>query len=148
MSVLPLGVLLECAGRCHRIHVMVKPGRQFDLEERTASFGEAVIRFAQTIRETAVTRPLVNQLVRAATSVGANYCEANDAESKSDFRHKIGICRKESRETGHWLRMLTAAQPEPAPDTRKLWQEAKELNLIFGAIIRSSTGRRTPSEAD
>jgi len=73
---------------------MVKPARQFDLEERTASFGEAVIRFAQTIRETAVTRPLVNQLVRAATSVGANYCEANDAESKSDFRHKIGICRK------------------------------------------------------
>ena len=126
--------------------MMVKPGRQFDLEERTASFGEAVIRFAQTIRETAVTRPLVNQLVRAATSVGANYCEANDAESKSDFRHKIGICRKESRETGHWLRMLTAALPESAPETRKLWQEAKELNLIFGAVIRSSTARRASSE--
>ena len=125
---------------------MVKPGRQFDLEERTASFGEAVIRFAQTIRETAVTRPLVNQLVRAATSVGANYCEANDAESKSDFRHKIGICRKESRETGHWLRMLTAALPDSAPETRKLWQEAKELNLILGAIIRSSTVRKPPTE--
>jgi four helix bundle protein len=125
---------------------MVKPGRQFDLEERTASFGEAVIRFAQTIRETTVTRPLVSQLVRAATSVGANYCEANDAESKSDFRHKIAICRKESRETGHWLRMLTAAMPESAPETRRLWQEAKELNLIFGAVIRSSTSRKAPSE--
>jgi four helix bundle protein len=125
---------------------MVKPGRQFDLEERTASFGEAVIRFAQTIRETAVTRSLVNQLVRAATSVGANYCEANDAESKLDFRHKIAICRKESRETGHWLRMLTAALPESAPETRKLWQEAKELNLIFGSIIRSSTGRKASNE--
>jgi four helix bundle protein len=125
---------------------MVKPGRQFDLEERTASFGEAVIRFAQTMRETAVTRPLVNQLVRAATSVGANYCEANDAESKTDFRHKIAICRKESRETGHWLRMLTAALPDSAPETRKLWQEAKELNLIFGAVIRSSTVRKAPAE--
>jgi four helix bundle protein len=125
---------------------MVKPGRQFDLEERTASFGEAVIRFAQTIRETTVTRPLVSQLVRAATSVGANYCEANDAESKSDFRHKIAICRKESRETGHWLRMLTAALPDSAPETHKLWQEAKELNLIFGAVVRSSTSRKAPPE--
>ena len=125
---------------------MVKPGRQFDLEERTASFGETVIRFAQTIRETAVTRPLVSQLVRAATSVGANYCEANDAESKTDFRHKIAICRKESRETGHWLRMLTVALPESAPETRKLWQEAKELNLIFGAVIRSLTRRKTSTE--
>ncbi len=132
--------------RCPRIHVMVKPGRQFDLEERTASFGEAVIRLAQTIRETAVTRPLVSQLVRAATSVGANYCEANDAESKADFRHKIAICRKESRETGHWLRMLTAALPESAPETRKLWQEAKELNLIFGAVIRSSASRAASNE--
>jgi four helix bundle protein len=140
------GCDLIAARRCHRIGPMVKPGRQFDLEERTASFGEAVIRFAQTIRETAVTRPLVNQLVRAATSVGANYCEANDAESKTDFRHKIGICRKESRETGHWLRMLTAALPESAPETRKLWQEAKELNLIFGAVIRSSAGRKASNE--
>lgn len=125
---------------------MTKPDARFDLEERTAAFGESVIRFSKTIRETAVTRPLLNQLVRAATSVGANYCEANDAESKSDFRHKIGICRKESRETGHWLRMLTAALPESAPETRKLWQEARELNLIFGAIIRSSTGRKAPAE--
>jgi four helix bundle protein len=125
---------------------MAKPGARFDLEERTASFGEAVIRFTKTIRETAVTRPLLNQLVRAAISIGANYCEANDAESKSDFRHKIAICRKESRETGYWLRMLTAALPDSAPETRKLWQEAKELNLIFGAVIRSSTGRKAPSE--
>jgi four helix bundle protein len=128
------------------MHVMVKLGARFDLEERTATFGEAVIRFSQTIRETAVTRPLVSQLVRAATSVGANYCEANDAESRVDFRHKIAICRKESRETGHWLRMLAAAMPESAPETRKLWQEAKELNLIFGAVMRSVSGRRVPKE--
>ena len=125
---------------------MVKPRTQFDLEERTASFGEAVIRLSKTIRETAVTRPLVSQLVRSATSIGANYCEANDAESKTDFRHKIAICRKESRETGHWLRMLTAALPESAPETRKLWQEAKEPNLIFGAVMRTVSSRKAPSE--
>ncbi len=110
----------------------------FDLEERTAAFGETVIRFARTIPENSVTRPLLSQLVRASTSVGANYCEADDAESKKDFRHKIGICRKEAREAKHWLRMLVAAVPEVKADARTYWQEAKELNLIFSAIIRST----------
>jgi four helix bundle protein len=75
-------------------------------------------------------------LVRAATSIGANYCEADDACSKKDFRFKIGICRKESKETKHWLRMVAAAADELRTDARQLWQEAKELNLIFGAILR------------
>lgn len=73
------------------------------MEERTARFGEAIIRFAKRIPVNPVTAPLIPQLVGAGTSVGANYNEANDAESKRDFRHKIGICRKESRETKHWL---------------------------------------------
>ena len=80
--------------------------------------------------------PLISQLVRAATSVGANYCEANDACSKKDFRHKIGICRKEAKESKHWLRMVAAAEDELRGDARKLWQEAKELNMIFSAILR------------
>ena len=110
--------------------------QQFDLEERTARFGESVIAFAKRIPNTPINLPLLSQLVRSATSVGANYCEAADAESKKDFRHKIGICRKESRETKHWLRMLAAAEPNLRADARTLWQEAKELNLIFGAILR------------
>ena len=109
---------------------------RFDLEDRTAKFGESVILFAKRIPGTAINLPLLSQLIRAATSVGANYCEAADAESKKDFRHKIGICRKESRETKHWLRMLAAAEPDLRADARTLWQEAKELNLIFGAIRR------------
>jgi four helix bundle protein len=121
---------------------MADATRKFDLEERTAKLGAAAIRLARTIRETSVTRPLISQLVRSATSVGANYCEANDAESRADFKHKIGICRKESREVKHWLRMLTVAVPESAPEARKLWQEATELNLIFGAVVRSTTNRR------
>lgn len=113
-------------------------GKVFDLEERTARFGEAVILFAKTVKRDPVNTPLVSQLVRAASSIGANYAEADDAESKKDFRHKIGICRKESRETKHWLRMIAASDPERKQEARALWQEAKELNLIFGAIRRRS----------
>ena len=86
----------------------------FDLEERTACFGEQVIRFAKTLPITPISRSLVDQLVRAATSIGANYCEANEAESKKDFRHKISLCRKEARETRHWLRMIAVAVEDAA----------------------------------
>jgi len=110
----------------------------FDLEERTAVFGEAVIKFAKTIPMNPVTVPLINQVVRAGTSVGANYCEADDAASKKDFKHKICTCRKEARETKLWLRMIAAAEPELKTEARKLWHEAKELHLIFAAIWRKS----------
>ena len=109
---------------------------QFDLEERTARFGEAVIAFAKRIPVNAVTSPLISQVVRAATSVGANYCEADEAESGKEFRYRIGVCKRESRETKHQVRMIAAAQPELRDDGRAIWQEAKELTLIFAAIIR------------
>jgi len=90
-----------------------------------------------------VNAPLVTQLVRAATSIGANYAEANDAESPRDFRHKIGICRKEARECKYWLTMLAAAVPARREEMRRLWQEAKELNLIFGAALRTLDRKRS-----
>jgi four helix bundle protein len=108
----------------------------FDLEERTARFGEVVIDFAKRISKNPVTLPLITQLVRVGTSVGANYCEADDAVSKKDFRFKIGTCKKEARETKHWLRMVAAAEESTKEEARKLWQEAKELHLIFAAIYR------------
>ena len=114
------------------------PKRKFDLEERTAKFGEEVIKFSKIIPINLTTKPLISQLVRSATSVGANYSEADDAESKKDFQHKIGICKKESRETKHWLRMMAVAAPELTERARILWTESKELNLIFNAIIRNS----------
>ena len=107
---------------------------KFDLEERTAKFGENVINFVKKIPEDTITRPLISQLIRSATSVGANYCEADDAESRMDFKHKIGICKKESRETKYWLRMLAITRPEFSQVSRELWVEAKELNLIFNSI--------------
>ncbi len=111
---------------------------KYDLEDRTAKFGEEIIKFAKKIPENSITKPLISQLVKAGTSIGANYCEADDAESKKDFQHKIGICKKEARETKHWLRIIVMAVPELKEEARKLWQEAKELHLIFNAIIHSS----------
>ena len=110
--------------------------KKYDLEERRGKLGEDVIKFCQQLPRSNITDPLVNQLVKAATSVGANYCEADDAESKKDFKHKLGICKKESRESKHFLRMLAVALPESKNNLRLLWQEAKELNLIFNAIYR------------
>jgi four helix bundle protein len=110
----------------------------YDLEERTSKFAEAVLELCLTISETAVTRPLISQMVRSATSVGANYCEADDAESPKDFRHKIALCRKEARETKYWCRMMAKAVPKEKPTVRVLWKEAKELNLIFSSIYRKT----------
>jgi len=112
--------------------------RKFDLEERTAKFGEQIIDFAKKIPQNPITIPLVNQLVRAGTSVGSNYCEADCAETKKDFEHKLGICKKESKETKHWLRMVVKAVPELRSEARLLWKEANELNLIFSSIVNKS----------
>ena len=114
-----------------------KKEMKFDLEERTSVYGESCIRFAMQIPVGPVTEPLIKQFVKSSTSIGANYGEANDAESKKDFRHKIGICRKESKETKYWLRMSATTVPALRDPAAKLWQEVKELNLIFSAIRRS-----------
>lgn len=111
--------------------------RVYDLEERTARFGEAVIDFARTIQHDVVTNRIISQLVGAATSVGANYCEADDAVSKKEFLKSIGTCRKEARETKLFLRMIVRAVPELKPQARTLWIEAKELHLIFSKIWRN-----------
>ena len=112
-----------------------KSTKKYDLEERTATFGEDVIRFCKKVKKGPITSPLVNQLVKAATSIGANYSEADDAESKKDFKHKVGICKKECREAKHFIRMIVAADKSLKIDAEILWQEAKELNLIFNTIF-------------
>ncbi len=108
--------------------------KRFDLEERTAKFGEDVIELCKKVPKDEITRPIIIQLIKCSTSIGANYCEADDAESKKDFKHKIGICKKESRESKHFLRMLAKAVPKFRDEIVGLWTEAKELNLIFNSI--------------
>ena len=101
-------------------------------------FGEAIIDFAKTIPLNPVTTRIISQLVGAGTSVGANYVEADDAVSKAEsFLKSIGTCRKEARETKHFLRMIVRAVPELKPQARTLWLEAKELHLIFSKIWRN-----------
>ncbi len=106
------------------------------LMERTAVFGEAIIRFAKKIPQNPVNNRLIEQVVGAGTSIGANYCEADDAVSGKEFKQRIGICRKESKETMFFLRIIAAAEETLRSEARLLWREAKELNLIFGAIWR------------
>lgn len=114
----------------------------YDLEERTAKFGEDIIEFCKSLPRNIITIPIINQLIRAGTSVGSNYCEADCAETKKDFEHKIGICKKESRESKHWLRMIARAVPEKQEKARILWKEANELNLIFITIVRNSKSNK------
>lgn len=109
----------------------------YDLEERTAQFGEDVIEFCRSLIQDAINRSVISQLIRSATSIGANYMEANAASSKKDFANKIYICKKEIQETKHWLRMLVKCAPDKREEIKKLWQECHELNLIFQKITNS-----------
>ena len=111
----------------------------FDLEERTARFGEAVIRFLKKVPRGPNNDRLIDQLSGCGTSVGANYCEANEGVSKKDFRNIIGRCVKEAKETKFFLRMIATSEPVLAAEARQLFREAKELHLIFATIFRNST---------
>lgn len=112
----------------------------FDLEERTTQFGILVITVCRCIPLSLIVRPILDQLIRSGTSIGANYREANSASSKRDFRNKISICKKEAEETKHWLQILasTIDDDQIKKELRALWQEAQELTLIFGKILATS----------
>ncbi len=116
--------------------------KKYDLEERTARYGEDVIEFCQTIKPDGITKPIINQLIRSATSIGANYMEANGASSRLDFRNKIFICKKEDQETKHWFRMIAKCVPARVDAVRKLWKECQELTLIFQKIGSSASLKR------
>lgn len=115
---------------------------KYDLEERTAKFAEEVIAFAKLIPRNPITLHVITQFVDSGTSIGANYCEADCAESQKDFEHKLGISKKEAKETKHWLRVISAAVPELKDQARILWKEADELQRIFIAIITKSKANR------
>ncbi|MDQ1283812.1 MAG: hypothetical protein QG620_160 [Patescibacteria group bacterium] len=115
-----------------------KNSNSYDLIERTAKFGEDVIEFAGTLPRNEINRPLLSQIVRSGTSIGANYMEADGAVSKKDFENKIGICRKEAKESMHWFRMIAKANPNHKDKCRELYKESQEFVWIFSSIINSS----------
>jgi four helix bundle protein len=118
------------------LHEDFNNGKPYDLEERTARFGEAIILFAKKIPRGPGNNRLIDQLVGAATSGGANYCEADEGVSRKDYKKSIGTCKKEARETKFFLRMVATAEVGFKPEARRLWREAKELHLIFCSLYR------------
>jgi four helix bundle protein len=106
----------------------------FDLEERTAVFGEKIVRFSKRIPRGPANDRLINQIVGAGTSVGANFCEANDCVSKKDFRFSVKRCIKEGKETRFFLRMIIASEPSLADEAHPLYREATELIRILASM--------------
>lgn len=111
---------------------------KYDLEERTAKFALNTIDLMKKLPLNPINKRMIEQCVAAAGSVGANYCEATEAESRKDFIHKIGICKKEVKETRHWLNLLDHANSEFFDEFQVLLKESQELLLIFSKISRSS----------
>lgn len=109
--------------------------KKYDPEERTAQFSEAILELARTFPRDHVNTPLISQIVRGGTSIGANCVEVDRAESNEDFQHKIPICKEESKETKHWLRMIVKANPGRRDEGQKLSKEAQQLSLIFSSIL-------------
>ena len=115
--------------------------KSYDLEERTAVFGERIIEFCKEIKESIYNKSIISQLIRSGTSIGANYMEANGASSKKDFVNKIFICKKEARETKYWLRQISKCEPLVKEKADNLYKEAHELTLIFSKIAISSRNK-------
>jgi four helix bundle protein len=100
--------------------------KPFSMEERTAQFGEVIIDLLKKVPDSYINRPLIDQLIRSATSVGANFMEATAASSRKDFFNKVSIACKEAKETKHWIRMIARANPQISTECRPLWQETHE----------------------
>lgn len=107
---------------------------RYDLEERTIRFSKKIIPFCGELNKKPLTRPMAQQLIRSATSIGANYCEANGASTKKDFRNKIYICKKEAQETRYWLCLLEGESNNDEQLLGELLVENQELIKIFAAI--------------
>ncbi len=115
--------------------------RKYNLEERTLAFSKHLIEVCREVKLSFINKSIIDQLLRAGTSVGANYHEANGAVSKRDFRSKIGICKKDAKEAEYWLKLLLAEQKGNDSVTsiiEDLIQESHELVLIFSKILQTS----------
>ncbi len=119
---------------------MSKFESDYNLEGRTMDFSRNLIAFLRKCPKDRLAFPLTEQCLRAGTSVGANYREANGASSKKDFQNKVFTCKKEAKETLYWLELIghTLEEEKAKTECRSLWREAKELTLIFSKIAFSA----------
>jgi four helix bundle protein len=97
-----------------------------------------VVNFCKKLPKSAIQGEIVKQLVRAASSTGANYIEANEALGKKDFLMRIKICRKEARESGYWLKLIEPSNPDLKKEQEMLLKESMELTKIFSSILTKS----------
>jgi four helix bundle protein len=112
--------------------------KKYDLEERTTVFAERVRDFCFELPKNIANEEYIPQLLRAGSSPGANYIEANETIGDKDFKMKIKTCRRESKESRYWLRLVvTDKTGEMENERNSLMQEAKEFVLIFTAILKS-----------
>lgn len=117
----------------------IKNSKQYDLEERTFKFAKRTRIFIKLLPKTVGNIEDGKQLVRSSGSMGANYIEANESLSKKDFVMRIKICRKESKESIFWLRLIDVNEKGSLEKERgELMQEATELMMIFSSIMRKS----------
>lgn len=114
----------------------------YNLEEKFSKFGEKIINLVRQSPINIVTKPIINQLIRSGTSIGANYMEANGASSKNDFKNKIHICKKEAKETMYWLRMLAQTNEKSKPECRLLWVEVQGYAKMFSKIISTLKNKK------
>lgn len=119
----------------------IKITKQFDLEDRTFKFSQDVRIFVRILPKDFITIEDARQLIKASGSIGANYIEANEALSKKDFYHRIKICRKESKESKYWLRLIVVNNKELLSEQKRLIQEAVELMRIFGSILEKKVNK-------
>jgi four helix bundle protein len=112
---------------------------KYDLEERTYQFAKQTCEYVKGIKKLFTNMEYLKQLLDASSSVGANYIEANEALSKKDFKMRIKICRKESKESSYWLRLIVETNDDQyEKEGKRLLQEAVELKKIFSAILLKS----------
>ena len=106
-----------------------------NLNERLFEFSVRIVKLLRSISDSPENRIIKNQLIKSATSMGANYEEAQGSNSKKDFSNKCAIVFKEARETNYWLRLLQATSAENNKELSFLIEESDELKKIFASII-------------
>ncbi len=116
--------------------------KNYDLEERTLEFSKRIVRLCKELPKNITNNPLISQVIKSSTSIGANYIEANESLSKKDFVHRVKISRKEAKETVYWLKLVIESLIEDNQDWNSrinlLIKEAIELKKILSSIIEKS----------
>lgn len=112
------------------------PNTKYDLEDRTLKFAKDCIDLSKILVKDIINIEFIGQLIRASSSVGANYREANDTTTKKDFYHRIGISRREAKESKYWLELLSHANQKAPDKIEPLIDEALQLARIFSSIVK------------